>query len=84
MNECTSCGQVFASISAFDKHRIGKHDYLYSPERPDGRRCRAPAELGVLGMHKDSRQRWRLESRGAPSWQGDVAALTVTRPDDNK
>ena len=72
MNLCNACNEDFASLSAFDEHRVGKHAYLYSEEQVDGRRCRTPDELRSLGMRKDSRGRWRLPIRGTQPWTSDV------------
>lgn len=74
MNRCAVCGEDFASLSAFDDHRGGKHAYLYSEAHPDGRRCLTVYELRSLGMRKDSRGRWRLPIRGTQPWTSDVTA----------
>lgn len=53
-NECCSCGLDFGSVSAFDRHRIGVHEYTYreglhmEPERLDGRRCLDESEILAL------------------------------------
>lgn len=66
MNECGSCGNDFASLRAFDAHRVGKHAYSYSegvrsePLREDGRRCLGPSELRHVGMGLDAQDRWFL------------------------
>ena len=39
LNFCRSCQSDFGAIAAFDRHRVGKHAYLYSEDHPDGRRC---------------------------------------------
>lgn len=65
MNVCSPCGLDFASVSAFDEHRIGEHDYTYSeglkmnPVRYDGRRCLTADELMAMGWRTDSHGRWR-------------------------
>ena len=56
MNLCRACGENFGSVAAFDAHRVGKHAYDYSPQRPDGRRC-----LSV----KEVRKKFKLNSREA-------------------
>jgi hypothetical protein len=38
VNYCRACRQDFGSLSAFDAHRVGKHEYVWSPEQEDGRR----------------------------------------------
>jgi hypothetical protein len=66
MNLCTTCKADFASVDAFDKHRIGKHVYLYAeglalePPREDGRRCMDADEMIDAGMELDRRGRWAL------------------------
>jgi hypothetical protein len=51
---CRSCGQEFGGTSAFDAHRIGRHEYTYSeglkqdPPIEDGRRCRSAREMASL------------------------------------
>ena len=30
LNLCRSCGCDFARVSAFDRHRVGVHEYTYS------------------------------------------------------
>jgi hypothetical protein len=47
MNKCAGCGQDFGSLSAFDHHQRWVNGTLT---------CLNPAELG---MHQDSRGRWR-------------------------
>ena len=42
--ECPTCGEVFRSTAAFDKHRTGKHGI--------DRRCMTTAEMVGRGMAK--------------------------------
>src|SRR5262245_45824910 len=58
MNLCCACGQDFASVTLFDAHRVGKHQYAWSPEQPDGRRCFGVDELEARGWTLDERGRW--------------------------
>jgi hypothetical protein len=64
VNLCRSCGQDFGSVSAFDRHRVGRHAYTFSeglrfdPPRENGRRCRDEDELRTAGMELDQRRRW--------------------------
>lgn len=64
-----SCDQDFASVRAFDDHRVGKHAYTYSqglrmdPMREDGRRCLSQDEMRDVGMAQDERGRWFLVER---------------------
>ena len=80
MNLCRACGQDFASLSAFDDHRVGKHAYLQSEAHLDGRRCLPPEELHSLGMRRDSRGRWRLPIRGTRPWTSDATDQNRTKP----
>lgn len=58
-NFCSSCKLDFASLTAFDLHRVGRQAYLASKEQPDGRRCLAEKEMKALGMTVDAHGRWR-------------------------
>ena len=80
MNLCRACNEVFASLSAFDDHLVGKHAYLYSEAQPDGRRCLTSKELRSLGMRKDSRGRWRLPIRGTQPWTSDATGQNRRQP----
>lgn len=66
MNFCTACAQDFASLGAFDEHRVGEHDYTFDegaqmdPPRFDGRRCLHLHELEEAGWRRDRWGRWRL------------------------
>jgi hypothetical protein len=66
-NLCRSCNCDFGSVTAFDRHRIGKHDYTFlegmrmEPAREDGRRCMDVEELEASGFVRNSRGRWSLE-----------------------
>jgi hypothetical protein len=57
VNFCTSCGKDFGGVVAFDEHRVGRHQYDYSPNHPDGRRC--------LSTHEMVKKQFRLNTRGA-------------------
>ena len=65
MNLCR-CGLDFGSVSAFDRHRVGKHAFTFSeglemdPPCEDGRRCLDVDEMAAAGMELDPRGRWRL------------------------
>lgn len=58
MNLCRACNQDFASVRTFDDHRVGKHAYLWSPDREDGRRCLGVDEMQTRGWSPDKRGRW--------------------------
>lgn len=65
---CVPCGQDFDSLSGFDAHRVGTHDYTYSegvrmdPMREDGRRCLSVEEMRSLGFVLDDSNRWRISA----------------------
>jgi hypothetical protein len=71
MNLCRACDEDFGSVSAFDGHRTGTHEYALAegfrmdPPREDGRRCLYADELEAAGWHRDSRGRWRRPIRDA-------------------
>jgi hypothetical protein len=64
MNLCRTCGADFASVKAFDAHRVGKHAYTYDeglllePPREDGRRCLAVSEMVAMGWVRNRSGRW--------------------------
>ncbi len=73
MNECGECGLDFGSVSAFDRHRVGVHEYTFSegaalePPRWDGRRCLHSYEIedltdktGAPVFARNSRGTWSL------------------------
>lgn len=60
MNYCRGCEQDFSSVSAFDRHRVGTHAYLYGPGREDGRRCIPVDELEATGFRQNARGRWEI------------------------
>lgn len=69
MNLCRGCNQDFASIEAFDAHRVGVHAYTYSqglqqdPMVEDGRRCIPTAELEAGGFRRNARGQWEQAAR---------------------
>ena len=60
MNLCRTCRTDFASVAAFDRHRTGRHEYRFSFERLDGRRCMSDDEMLTAGMELDPRGRWTI------------------------
>ena len=68
MNLCSVCRCDFASVAAFDRHRTGRHAYLYreglemDPPRHDGRRCLDGDEMQAAGLMLDRRGRWTIAS----------------------
>jgi len=47
---CTTCGRDFANDALFDRHRVGKHEHVWSLEHPDGRRCMDVDEMLSAGL----------------------------------
>jgi hypothetical protein len=60
MDLCAACNTPFAGTSAFDRHRTGRHEYTFSPDRPDGRRCMDEAEMREAGLELDPKGRWYI------------------------
>jgi hypothetical protein len=66
LNYCVCCGLDFASVAAFDRHRVGVHAYTFQeglrlePPREDGRRCLDPEEMIAYGLVRDPRGRWSI------------------------
>jgi hypothetical protein len=58
LNLCPVCGLDFGGERAFDMHKTGKHEYLYSQEHVDGRRCLIEGAMLALGMYLNSKGRW--------------------------
>jgi hypothetical protein len=50
-------------LEAFDRHRVGVHEYDWSPQRPGGRRCLNVQELLDRGFAKDANGRWGQPAR---------------------
>jgi hypothetical protein len=50
---CPTCGEIFASVAAFDFHRVG-------PYQPARRRCLTSLEMLAEGMNQDDRGWWAL------------------------
>jgi hypothetical protein len=66
LNGCSGCRLDFASVDAFDRHRIGCYAFTYSEgldfdiPHEDGRRCMDADEMLDAGFELDDRGRWRL------------------------
>lgn len=73
-NLCSVCDIDFGSLSAFDMHRVGRHAYAHSPERPDGRRCLDEAEMSAKGMRVDAHGRWRSPAAATSPWSSPAFA----------
>jgi hypothetical protein len=69
---CRKCGQIFASVAAFDAHRTGSFgEAIYKMSStgrsrhaighmPSTRRCMAPQEIQDLGMTQNDKGWWTL------------------------
>jgi len=53
--ECTACGDLFNSESAFDRHRIGEFTYL---DGASSRRCLTETELLDAGWSRNGAGAW--------------------------
>lgn len=62
MTRCSACGVEFGGTTAFDLHRVGRHEYLHSGERPDGRRCLSIDEMLERGLRINKRGTWSCSS----------------------
>src|SRR5262249_47617050 len=58
-NCCPSCGALFNSTYAFDKHRTGSY-------AEDNRRCMTAAEMQAIGMAKNQMEFWTSAPRFTP------------------
>jgi hypothetical protein len=72
LNYCTTCGEDFGGIVAFDLHRVGEHEHLFSAEHPEGRRCLSSQEMVACGMWRGARGRWSQPRKG----MSDVVGLS--------
>jgi hypothetical protein len=84
VNLCRTCGEDFGSVTAFDAHHVGKHAYLFSPDRLNGRRCLTPAEMRARGFTKNGRGRWSLSTYiEVPQEEVDLAGAGTYAGKDN-
>jgi hypothetical protein len=66
VNLCRACEEDFASVAAFDEHRVGDHEFTFRegleriPPSYEGRRCLSPDEIEAAGWKRDRWGRWRL------------------------
>ena len=70
----------------FDRHRAGKHEYLFSIEKSDGRRCLSLDEMTGLGWERNPQGRWNDPERSEKTTQAfakklDRQALRTSRPE---
>jgi hypothetical protein len=57
---CRTCGHLFNSTLAFDKHRVGPQVPITQPMQ---RRCLTPDEMIAKGMSVNARGFWITEAR---------------------
>lgn len=76
LNLCRSCGRDFGGVNAFDRHRVGKHEYLYDDEHPDGRRCLTEDEMLPTGLRRRADGRWGQDSDGLQERLGSSVEAT--------
>ena len=74
---CSTCNEDFGGVTAFDMHRVGKHEAVASPEFPEGRRCLNREEMLGRKMRLDMYGRWRGPGRNTPPWE-----RAATDPDE--
>lgn len=60
---CGGCAEVFNSVSAFDKHRVGPYRQFRDPLAGPDRRCLTIIEMSAVGMSRNAKGFWRTESR---------------------
>jgi hypothetical protein len=55
---CPTCSEDFAGTRAFDDHRVGQHNALWSLTTPKGRRCLTTGEMTNRAFVKNTYGRW--------------------------
>jgi len=84
--ECTACGKVFNSESAFDRHRVGEFAGLGGAS---SRRCLTEAELLAGGWSRNGAGAWitkpflavtEPDKQGAPGGAGTYLAEVSDGP----
>jgi hypothetical protein len=59
VNQCPSCGEIFNSLGAFDKHRTGEYGKpIKGGYSASTRRCQSTNEMTKLGMVQNKLKRW--------------------------
>lgn len=61
-NWCSCYGEDFSSVRAYDRHRTGSDESLWSLNNEHGRRCMDAGEVRAVGMNLDGRGRWLIVS----------------------
>jgi hypothetical protein len=77
---CRGCGELFNSVSMFERHRVGP----FAPiTKPDTRRCLSPAEMTGKGWLKNAAGYWIREAFGDARNRcqgGPTSGLTAPAP----
>lgn len=76
--QCTMCGDYFASVRAFDRHRVG--DYAKPGHWQGTRRCMAQAELDAAGFERNAYGCRREPTRALVATHADIAAPRAPNP----
>lgn len=68
-NQCAACGDLFGSVTAFERHRVGPFGTGPLGTSP-ARRCLPSGEISALGLERDESGFWRFPApaggRGLP------------------
>lgn len=62
-NQCPTCGELFKSNAAFDKHRTGRFGI--------DRRCRTVSEMESKGMSRNAKGYWITAANPMFAAEGD-------------
>jgi len=59
VNQCPSCGEIFNSLGAFDKHRAGEYGKpVKDGYSPSSRHCLTHDQMISIGMLRNSKNNW--------------------------
>jgi hypothetical protein len=87
---CTGCGATFASVTAFDRHRVGAFETIRHVKRGatirerSTRRCLSAREMQALGMERNGRGWWTTGERmpsGVFTARGESVGETIRETD---
>ncbi|BAO89037.1 hypothetical protein [Caballeronia cordobensis] len=73
-NQCAECGELFNSVTAFDKHRTGTIGVC---EGVDARRCMSLSEMRMLGMVKNPAGFWIKASMSEEARESLRESVTI-------
>jgi hypothetical protein len=76
--QCPTCGELFNSVSGFDRHRMG--DFAKSGELRHYRCCLSPAKMTAQGWSRNVAGFWIRQARNAVTIcaQGPRVTLPAT------